>query len=190
VFLQRLQQRQANGLNADNWGLGNSEVFTRWQAWQSGRRAMSLDGFAALPSVYARAADPRAGRNNYDLGAAINIGQGFTLWRSEHFLAARAAYRHRLGILRDQVQLEARTGLRFGEDWMLLPELFLTVPMGGVGPNFSVAGQNDYRLLKGQLSAVYFLRDNTGLQVGIFRHLSGDNTGTGGGALLSLWRRF
>lgn len=191
LFLHRLQQKNGGSLNEDNWGLGNSEFFARRALWSEGQQALSGDLFTALPSAYSETGGPKAGRDDYDLGVALNAGQGFALWgRDDHFAALRAAYRYRHGALGDQVQVEARTGLRVDADWLLLPELQWTLPVQGSGAGRSVAGQNDYRLLKGQLSAVYLLDDLHGIQAGLFRHLDGENTGGGGGVLVSLWRRF
>lgn len=190
LFLHRLQQKNGS-LNEDNWGFGNSEFFARRALWGDDRQALSGDLFMALPSAYSETGGPKAGRDDYDLGVALHAGQGFSLWgRDDHFASIRAAYRYRHGVLGDQLQLEARTGLRVAAEWLLLPELQWTLPVQGSGAGRSVAGQNDYRLLKGQISAVYLLDETYGLQAGLFRHLDGENTGGGGGMLVSLWRRF
>jgi hypothetical protein len=191
IFLHDLSQEDASGTQRTNWGLGNSELFARRRVWEEGRVALSADTLVALPSAYEREEDPRAGRNDYDVAFALNGGYGFRLFEREHFSMLRAAYRYRHGLLRDQVQLEARTGVTLHEDWMLLPEMSLTLPARGIsGVATSVAGQNDYRLLRGQISVVYQLAEATRLQTGLFRHLDGADTGGGGGVMVSIWRSF
>jgi hypothetical protein len=191
LFLQHLEQVDASGTTQENWGLGNSELFARRHLWSGDKASFSADALLALPATYEIDAEPRAGRNDYDIAFALNGGTGYHLLGRDHFAAVRAMYRHRLGLLQDQVQLEARTGFSVGDDWMIMPELLWTLPVQGVSAvTRSVAGQNDYRLLKGQLSAVYALDEHNRLQAGLFRHLDGADTGGGGGVLLSVWRNF
>ena len=191
LFLHHLEQVDASGLTQDNWGLGNSEIFARRHVWSEGRASLSADALLALPATYETKAEPRAGRSDYDVAFAVNAGTNYTLFGRDHFAAFRTMYRHRVGLLQDQVHLEARTGLSLSDDWMVLPELLWTLPVQGVSAVArSVAGQNDYRLLKGQLSAVYSLDDHNRVQAGLFRHLDGADTGGGGGVLLSVWRSF
>lgn len=191
LFLQALSQESQNQGSSENWGLGNSELFACYQLYRAGRSAVSIEPFYALPARYGRIGEPRAGREDSDVGMALNAGRSFLFYHQEHFAALRMGYRHRLGELGDQLHLEARAGLRMNERWMLMPELLWTLPVGALdSARQSVAGQNDYDLKKGQFSVVYSLNEASSIQAGIFRHLAGEDTGAGGGALLSLWHRF
>lgn len=190
LFLHALEQESPGG-DLDNYGLGQTELFVRHSLWKEGRIAASVEPFLALPASYEESGQPRAGREDSDLGLALNGGYGFPLFGREHFVQGRAAYKHRYGPQDDQFQLDAKLGLRVAEGWMIMPEAQWTLPTGDTsGGGFSNAGTNDYELLKLQLSAVYDVSETTSLQVGAFTHADGENTGAGGGGLLSLWRRF
>ncbi|MBY0354244.1 MAG: hypothetical protein K2Q12_00780, partial [Rickettsiales bacterium] len=73
LFLHKLQQATAEA-DQQNWGLGNSELFVRYQLWRKSRSAVTLEPFGALPAFYANAGSPRAGRDEGDLGLAVNAG--------------------------------------------------------------------------------------------------------------------
>lgn len=191
VFLHYLYQEEAAyGEAYSNYGAGNSEAFARYQILQENGFVLAAQPLVALPAHYRQKEAPTAGRPNWDGELALLAGYGFT-WRGlDHYVDAKAAYRHRLGVLQDQWRFSATLGLGLTSSLQLIPELNWTQRLREGEGAISVAGQNDYDLLKAQLSLVWKVNERHALQLGGFRHMAGKDTGAGGGLFIALWTQW
>jgi hypothetical protein len=186
VFLHYLEQETDTGIDT-NYGVGALEVFGRYQLYRNAENAWSLEFFTKLPSSYAEAANPRAGRDEFDLGTAVGYGHSFSWLGEYHYWDTRLAYRHRFGRLTDQVEVMSRLGITLNERITLMPLVQAILPVSGISQLRSVSGQNDFRLYKLQFSALYEIMPDIGIEAGVFSHVAGENTGGGGGGLIGLW---
>jgi hypothetical protein len=73
-----------------------------------------------------------------------------------------------------------------------MPELEYTAVASGNLNNsaFQVAGQNDYKQAKAQLSGLYHLSENYNVQIGIAAPFYTRATGAGYTGKVALWHRF
>lgn len=189
AFLQQINQDLANGAESDNWGLGNTEVFARWRAYEDRQWVVSIQPLVAFPTYYADD-DPRAGREDFDGEVKALAGFHFDAMGRSHYVDAGFGYRARLGDEHDQWRANMTLGLALNEKWTLMPQIDVARAVGGTGNGVSVAGVNDYDLTKVQLSGAYKLDDQYTLQLGAFSHVDGENTGAGGGVLFSVWMHY
>ncbi len=174
-----------------NAGLADSELFARLRLWERDSAIISIQPLVKLPSLYASDSLPRSGSEDFDGELRLMGGYGFAAAGHNHYLSAEAAYRKRFGGPADQFRVDVTLGLRPAENWLILPQIFTTWRVNAPsGAAFTQSGQDDYDLVKAQLSAVYEFSDNMGIQLGGFSHVRARNTGAGGGGLLALWKRF
>ncbi len=190
LFFQYLEQDNAQSGVLSNQGLGESELFARYKLLEEKGYALALQPSVTLPGHYFSSDGPVAGREDWDAELTALAGYGFSLFGRDHYIEGKAAYRHRSGILDDQYRLSAGMGIGISEGWRIAPELSWTGRTQGGGSAVSIAGQNDYELVKAQLSVVWEFSDRCAVQFGGYRHVSGEDTGAGGGVLLALWRRW
>lgn len=176
--------------HSDNVGLGNSEIFARWQLYRGGRAAIALQPLVKLPALYARNRLPKAGSEAFDAELSLLGGYGFDGWGRAHYIDTRLGYRHRFSAgLEDQLRADLKLGLRLNRALSLIPELSATLAFNGnTDTTFTQDGQNDYDLLKLGLAAQYELHDlapGAFVQLGGFAHVAGRNAGEGYGLLLA-----
>lgn len=189
-FFQYLEQDDAKGGSLSNRGLGEMEWFARYQLLREHGYALAIQPLVNLPGHYFDKRGPIAGREDWDAELAALSGYGFS-WRGRHhYVDAKAAYRYRSGPLRDQYRLSAVAGLQLDDDWQVMPELHFTGRAQGGANVLSLGGQNDYELLKAQLSLVWRFNEHYALQLGGFRHIAGKDTGAGGGAMVAVWTQW
>lgn len=172
-------------------GVTRIEPFLRYQLYRDDLYALAVQPSIKLPSLYTESLPPEAQEDKLEVELAMIGGRNFNLLNRSHYAETKLAYRTRQGQLGDQYIMEGRLGLSLSEDWALMPEIQYTRSVDDVRRNFStLSGSNDYNLLKGQVSLLYSINDKTSIQLGAFKHLDGDNTGAGGGGLVSLWLTF
>ncbi len=172
-------------------GLSRADVFARYQVYRDDTYAVAVQPLLTLPPAYVGGIPSEVTQEDGAIELGVLAGRNFELFGRKHYADSKLAYRHRFGDGDDQYILEALAGLSLADDWTLIPELQYTDAVGGIDSALTtIAGQNDYRLFKLQLSALYQITDGVGIQAGGFRHVSGRNTGAGGGGLLSLWLSF
>lgn len=190
AFLQQINQDRTVGGEIDNWGLGNTEVFARWRAYENKAWVVSIQPLLAFPTFYTED-DPRAGRDDFDAEVKGLVGYTFEAMGRHHFVDGGFGYRYRLGDEGNQWKANLTVGITLDEKWTILPELYITRASDSDSMNaVAVAGTNDYDLTKFQLSGAYRLDDQYTLQLGAFSHVEGENTGAGGGLLFSVWMRY
>lgn len=191
VFLDYVSQDVPGALQSDNYGLSDTELFARFRVYKDEANVFSLQPLIKLPSVYSRSGSPRSGGDQTDIELAAQGGHNFSLVGVPAFTTLSAAYRHRFEDPADQVKLDWVVGAHLTDRFMLLPQLSYTGRVNApVNPAFTQSGSDDYNLLKLQLSAVYSITPDWSAELGVFDHVSGKNTGSGGGVTLAVWKQF
>lgn len=177
----------------DNAGMGDAELFFRMQVWEHEGAVVSLQPLIKIPGPYDSGDAPALGSDQTDVEMRVLLGQGFAipLWNAyPHFMNVEAAYRYRDGAPSDEWRFDGTLGLRPAEHTLILNQLFSVFALNEKTAPLLLANSRDYDLVKYQLSLVQDIVPGTSVQAGVFRHLSGENTGAGGGALLSVWQAF
>jgi hypothetical protein len=144
-----------------------------------------------LPSPEPADEMPQLGGRHPDAGLGLSAGYAFSSGGLNHFANLDAQYHHRFGSPKDQVKLAATVGYSLSQQWMLMPQVFITGRTET--PNvaaFTQSSGDDYNLVKLQLSAIYTLNNTTALQLGGFIHADGKNVGASSGVLFAVWKKF
>ncbi len=189
-FVQYLRQNEPREGKADNLGIGETELFVRQRLYAGQGFSFAVQPLLKLPSHYRSDNAPVAGRANWDAELAMLGGYGFSWLGQSHYVDMKAGYRYRSERLEDQWRASAALGLGLASGIRLVPELHWTGRVHSGGAVDSLSGQNDHDLLKAQISVVYSFSEQYGAQVGMFRHVAGEDTGAGGGVLVALWRQW
>ncbi len=188
---QHLKQDDAFGVEQSNNGETGVELFSRARIWQNDNFVVSLGGLVKAPAHYAHNVALVGGHDNYDIAYSILGGYSFRWFGRHHYIDSSLGYRHRLGVLHDQLQTSIGAGFDVGHGFKIMPSLDYT---GAVNADLSsasaVSGQNDYHLAKAQLSVLYKINEAYSVQIGGYSHIHSRNTGGGSGYLLGLWRKF
>jgi len=192
AFLHRVTSNSNAPSTVDsNWGLSDTELFARQKIWEQDGMVLALQPLVKLPSFYQHGELPQSGTDDFDVEAMLQGGYSFSAYGQHHFIAADIGYRARGGEPNDQVKANITVGARLDENWLILPQLFSTWRTNSsTGATFTQSGQDDYNLVKLQLSAAYALDESTTVQLGGYSHVWAENSGAGGGVILSLWKQF
>ena len=191
MFNPRTNQNEQTQRILQIEGLSRIEPFARYQLYRDNIYAVALQPTVKLPSLYANELPAEAQPDEWEAELALLSGMNFTFLRRTHFAEISGAYRHRQGKLGDQTKVEARAGLTINDQFVIMPEVQWTQSIDEINNNFAtLGGSNNFDLFKAQLSGIMRINNVTHLQAGGFRHVSGANTGGGGGFVLSLWRQF
>lgn len=186
LSFERLEQSDTNQ------GVGDSEWFLRQELWKQNGLIVSFQPLVKLPRISASEDSPALGSDNADAELRVLGGYGFSDSQGrDHFADAEIAYRTRFGTPGDQIRFDAKLGLRPIDRWMVITEINSTWHVGSAGASAGlISSDENYDLVKAQLSAVYDLGDGKSVQAGLFSDIHSRNTGSGEGVLLSLWMKF
>lgn len=188
--LQRAQQNVPGNSDLSNFGVGESEFFGRYRFYQKDGLVASVQPFFKLPPP-ATDERPPLGSPNGDVGLGGSVGYNMSIFGYQDFMNLDAQYRHRLGNQRDQIRFAATMGVGVAQDWMVMPQAFVTLRTSDPGvTSVTQSNADDYSVTRLQLSGVYSLDEETKLQAGAFSDVAGKNTGVGRGMLLSVWQNF
>jgi hypothetical protein len=148
----------------------------------------SVQPLLKLPSYFANQELPRSGTKRMDMELRALAGSSFPLFGREHFANLEVAYRKRFGAPADQLRVDATLGFSLADAWRVMPQLSVIHALSDVDASaFTQTPQDDFQLLKPQLSFTYQPLPYLTLQAGAFSHLRGKNTGAGEGILFSAW---
>lgn len=191
IFLQRASQTRNNINNQTNWGIGDSEFFTRLRLWQENGFILSAEPMVKLPSLARNAAEPQIGNRNFDTAITFSGGYGYKAWKLDHFVNIDITYNHRFGAPNDQLKFAGTAGFSLSDSWMAIAQVFNTSRLGAnIGPAFTESSADDYNLTKLQISAIYKIDSKLSLQTGIFSNIAGRNSGAGNGVVLAILKVF
>ena len=167
----------------DYEGRGPLELGLNWQVWRDDRTAVALYGGVADGGEGRNAGyeAPGIGGQDWEVRASVGRSFGRMRWMNRYstggFVALEAARRFRSG-LPDETRVDATLGTRFGEDWMLLNQMYAGQADDG-GPRWVTLENSLVRRL-GDWSA----------QLGWRTTLSGRETPDASGLVVGVWRRF
>lgn len=167
-----------------------TELFVRQRLWQSGPYVIAIQPLIKPPSVFVNEEGEHE-TSQWDAELALQGGYSFHLGNYESYLSIDLGYRKRFGNPSDRMNADLTLGTYLNPRWLILAQLYndYTIDMPE-NPVFTRLDEDDYNLIKGQLSAVYRFNERYALQFGGFHHLHSQNTGGGGGVLLALWVNF
>lgn len=187
LFLQRASQ---NG--SVNYGIADSEFFLKKQIWKSGGYVASIQPIVKLPRLWEQDNTPMIGSSHMDVGVSALGGYGFEMYDLSHYVEVETGYRYRFGDPENRFLLNATAGVGVTGSITIMPQVFTawraTNPSGA--PTFTQTTQDDYDLVKLQLSGLYRASDTVAYQAGVFGDVYGRNAGKGQGALFSVWLNF
>ncbi len=190
-FVDYVTQNSPTLARDRNLMLSDVELFSRIRMVQGEDWVFSLQPLIKFPSLYEHDNAPRSGSEFFDAELSTQAGKSFSWFGQTHFTTFVAGYRHRFDTPKDQYKLEWTTGLRVNDQWQITPQIVYTGRIDSVSnPTFTQSGQDDYNLLKLQLSALYTLSETVSVEAGAFLHSQGENTGSGGGVMLAVWKKF
>ncbi len=190
-FVDYVTQKNPATTHDTNLMLSDVELFSRVRVAHGEDWVFSLQPLIKFPSLYHHSDAPRSGSEFFDAELSAQAGKSFSAFGQSHFTTFSAGYRHRFDTPKDQIKLEWAAGLTLDDHWMLLPQVAYTGRIdAAANSTFTQSGQDDYNLLKLQLSGRYHLSDFWALEGGAFVHGWGENTGSGGGVVFALWRQF
>jgi protein XagA len=190
-FLDYITQDSPALAHDTNIMLSDVELFGRFRMAKGEDWVFSLQPLLKLPSLYEHDNAPRSGSEFFDAELSAQAGKSFSWFGRSHFTTVVAGYRHRFDTPKDQFKLEWTTGFSLTDQWQITPQISYTGRVDSVSnPTFTQSGQDDYNLLKLQLGALYHLSETLAVEGGAFVHSQGDNTGSGGGVMLAVWKKF
>lgn len=190
LSLLRASQDVAGG-DISNYGVGDSEFFARFRLWEDYGFVISAEPLVKLPSPEPSNETPSLGGRHPDAGLSLAAGYGFSMLGYHHYADVNAGYRHRFGEPKNQILYSATIGVTVAPRWVIMPQAFITQRTNDPSvATYTQSSGDDFDLTKLQLSAVYKYSHDTSVQMGGFSHVDGKNTGAGGGALLSVWKKF
>lgn len=187
-----MAEQQFNANDSANFGIGDTELFSRFRLFRNEYSVISLQPLVKLPIDVDEHDRPDIGNDFTDVEMKLMGGVSWPLFGQSHYLEAGVAYRKRLGDPSDQIRAEASLGIRPFGGLLLLGQISHIHDIGGKhDPVLGlISPENDYDLTKFEASAVIGMSAQTSLQAGWFTHIDAENTGGGEGAILSLWYYF
>jgi len=165
-------------------GLAASELGARVRLWDDDRTVVSAQGAVILPGAGENVANIFFGGGETDFEARLLAGRSFRLGGRPAFVDVQAGYRWRGGGFPD----ERRLDVTFGHDASDRLSLFATTYLMSSGAASGLA--DEYASARGQLSAVYWLDDNRGVQFGGLATLAGENIIQERAIFAAYWIRF
>ncbi|MCI5050200.1 MAG: hypothetical protein MRY32_07720 [Rickettsiales bacterium] len=173
-----------------NVGFGDPELFARTKLYKDDFTIISLQPLIKLPSWYESDTLPKGGSDDWDTELSVLAGHSFEAYGRYHFAEARIGYRHRFhNQLEDQIKLDAKLGWNIYPDLQWINAIYGTFSVDMPdNPVFTQSGQNDYHLAKIESNLLYNLQKDWFVQLGLFAHVWGRNTGHGYGVSVSTGR--
>lgn len=192
LFLQA-----ARSQGEQNVGLADAELFVRsrvWSAkpaWKQSELVLSIQPMVKLPTLFETEDNPIIGSDEGDIGISVFNGYSFNYFGQKTFTENEIHYRHRLGEREDQFRFNTTIGQDITPKWQVLAQQFTILSTNTVqGSTFTQSSEDDFDLVKVQLSGVYHVDERISMQLGGFYNLTGNNIGNGFGGLFAVWTRF
>lgn len=188
TFLQRVSQS-----GQSNEGLADTELFARSALWHSadGHEHLSLQPLVKLPSFFTSSGTPRGGSRSTDVELSLLYGSNLEILSDRDFADLRVGYRTRSRGLNSQWRMDAALGVQLSEHIQLIPAArVILATQFDDSENFSENAEQDFDLLKLELTAAYHLDKEHWLQLTAFDHVAGAQVGAGRGLMLGIAERF
>jgi len=185
--------QEVNQSGAHNQGMADPEFFARATLWENpkGTQRLSLQPLIKLPSLFLDGGTPRGGSRSVDAELSLLYGRNLKLLSPRDFADLRVGYRERSRGLNGQWRVDAALGLYVTDDIQLIPA-FRTILASKYDDeeNFSENAEQDFDLMKAELTVAYHLDDTHWLQLTAFDHMAGVQVGAGRGLMLGIAERF
>ncbi len=174
-----------------NYGIADPELFLRAKLWRDDKQALSLQPLIKFPSQFASDLPPRGGSKSTDMELSLLYGRNLKLISDSDYLDTRIGYRGRDQGLSNQWRADAALGLSLTPHWQLIPAIRAVYTPGlQQAAAFSENGDLDGNVLKVELNGAYHIDEKRWVQLGLFKHIAGMQTGEGYGASISYAHRF
>ena len=173
----------------DNYGLADAELFARTRLWRDDTSVLSLQPLIKSRSFYQDNSTPRGGSKSYDAELSLLYGQQFTLLSARDYVDLRLGYRWRSHSRKPQWRADAAVAIHLSDAWQLIGAV-RAIYSETTSRAFSENGDQDFKLLKTELTAQYAFNDRHWLQASMFTHVDGTMVGAGNGFSLGFGRRF
>lgn len=185
-YLQRTEQR-----GEANTGIADPELFLRSRIWNDDDTVVSLQPLVKFPSAFVHPAGPRGGSRSVDSELSLLYGHNIDWFSNRDYLDIRLGYRHRTRGLAGQYRTDIALGLSPWERWQFIPAL-RTITAAEIDTNttFTQNGEQNYDLLKAELTIMYRLGNGNWVQATMFDHVAGAQTGDGRGLSFGYAVRF
>lgn len=182
AYLQRAWQ---NGSN--NTGIADPEIFLRARLYHDNNQVFSLQPLVKLPSLYEdNSRTPRGGSRSTDTELSLLYGRNLHWLSDRDYLDTRLGYRVRNRGLNNQTKADLAIGLSPAANWQVIPALrYVRADSLGNSATFTENGEMDYDLLKAELGVAYQLTPKDWVQLTVFDHLAGRQTGSGDGVTVA-----
>lgn len=175
----------------DNYGLADPELFARTSLYRDDRQVLSIQPLVKFKSAFDNKGSPRGGSDSTDLELSLLYGRNLNLISPRDYLDLDAGYRYRSTYLNDQYHANAALGLYVAPRVQVIPAVRTTIAAKRPSnATFSQNGNQDYSLLKLELTGRYAITENNAVGVTVFNHVEGRQTGNGTGVTLSFAKQF
>jgi hypothetical protein len=191
--LMLLTQDDRAGSRYENSGEAGLELFARRKLWQHDAMVLSVQPSLRMPAHHQElsARAPVGAPDEWQSSVEIQSGYGFDAFNLHHYVTLGLGMRARYSQAHDQWTAKLAGGFTLHPDWELRPEVSVVRSLHmDTDAQTSVAGTNDYMLLKVQSQLAYHWSQDVSLVAGAFLHAMARNTGDNGGFLLSVEKRF
>jgi hypothetical protein len=144
-----------------------------------------------LRSIYTDPGTPRGGNTATDVEFSVLYGRNLSILSDRDYSDMRIGYRWRGAGLSPQWRADAAIGINISESWQIIPAVRVIT---AASPDDTVAfredGEQDYDLMKMEVTAAYHLSENCWLQATVFEHVMGAQAGAGRGFSIGIAERF
>lgn len=182
VFYEFIKQ---NGYN--NQGFGDSEFFLRKLLYKNDNSVISIQPLVKIPSASADSL-PKIGTEGWEAELKLLYGRNFG---NNHYLDTAIGFRKRFEGSSDQLRWELKFGFRPNDKWTIMPAFYGINNIGGISERqVIITNENDYSLVKAELSVLYNITPKWAVQIGAYQDIYSRNTGKGYGGIFSIWQRF
>ncbi len=166
----------ASGLSASEAGLRATLLQRDWDV-------LSVQGTAIVPGDVENVTDLRLGEGGWDYEARVMYGRAFEFQGGHGFAEGQFGWRWRAGAPPDEARVDLTLGWSKGP-WTVMGQAFALKGTGAQPP------RRDYENVKLQASVARDISDDTRLQAGVFRTVSGNSIVQETAVFLGLWKRF
>jgi hypothetical protein len=175
---------------AQKTGIADPQLFVRSTVWHDTKQLISLQPLIKLPSQFRNQTTPRGGSSSTDYELSLLYGRNLHWLSARDYFDARLGYRVREKTLHDQLHADFVFGLGLFTNWQIIPAIRSTFATNRSAQAFSESGDLDYDLVKIEMAVNYRLSNTRTLQMSVFDHLWGRQTGDGLGASFGIAQRF
>jgi hypothetical protein len=187
AYLQKVHQSDHG-----NYGLGDPEAFARIGIMNDNTYGViSLQPLVKFPSIYHDSGNPRGASGSTDMELSLLYGLNYPLLDDRDYFDARIGYRERSKHLKPQWRADMAYGTYVTEHIQMISAVrYIAAAQEIDVSGFSENGEQDYDLLKTEVTTAYHLDDHRWVQATIFNHVAGTQTGSGTGFSLGYGEHF